>query len=584
MEIETIAHYKAAEKYLPGVNFILDIGGQDMKCLKIKDGVIEDIMLNEACSSGCGSFIETFAQSLQMSVSEFAAEAMKAENPVDLGSRCTVFMNSRVKQAQKEGASVGDISAGISYSVIKNALTKVIKINSPDQMGDKIIVQGGTFLNDSVLRCFELISERKPVRPDIAGLMGAYGCALIAQERYRKGAKTTLLPPEEIRNLDTNVDLKRCSGCENNCLLTINRFTNGKRFITGNRCEKGAGKVATGNKAPNLYEYKYNRVFNYKPLEPELAVRGKIGIPRVLNMYENYPFWHTFFTELKFRVILSPASSKKIYQEGMETIPSESVCYPAKIAHGHVMNLINRGVKNIFYPCIPYEIKEDEKSSNCFNCPIVTSYSEVIKNNIENLSSRVNFMNPFLPYYDAKKLIKRLHEEFGGSFNISYKEIAEAVTKARREDARFKKDIKNMGLKILSQLEKTGGKAIVLAGRPYHIDPAINHGIPEMIASYGIAVLTEDSVSHLGRLDGRLRVVNQWMYHSRLYNAANFVCKHKNINLIQLNSFGCGLDAITTDQVHEILNKSKKIYTCLKIDEISNLGAARIRVRSLIAF
>lgn len=582
-EIETIAHFTAAEKFLPGVDFILDIGGQDMKCLRIKDGVIDDIMLNEACSSGCGSFIETFAHSLNMDVMDFAKEALKSDSPVDLGSRCTVFMNSRVKQAQKEGASVGDISAGISYSVIKNAITKVMKINSPEQMGEKVIVQGGTFLNDSVLRAFELISGKEPVRPDIAGLMGAYGCALIAKKHYKKGMETTLIDSRDIKNLETSVDLRRCKGCENNCLLTINKFSNGNKFITGNRCEKGAGSQSSTKKAPNLFQYKYNRLFDYEPLSDEEAIRGEIGIPRVLNMYENYPFWFTFFTDLKFKVVLSPPSSKEILQEGIETIPSESVCFPAKYAHGHVMNLINRGVKNIFYPCIPYEMNEDEKADNHFNCPIVTSYSEVIKNNFGDLMDNINFMNPFLPYYDKKKLKVRLYEELGKQFNISRKEIEKAVDKAAKEDENFKNDVKNTGMEYLKKIKKENANAIVLAGRPYHLDPAINHGIPEMIASYGIYVLTEDAVAHLGKLDGKLRIVNQWMYHSRLYRAADFVKDKNNIDLVQLNSFGCGLDAVTTDQVHEILSSSDKIYTCLKIDEVSNLGAVRIRIRSLIA-
>jgi predicted CoA-substrate-specific enzyme activase len=582
-EIETIAHYKAAESFLPGVDFILDIGGQDMKCLKIKNGVIDSIMLNEACSSGCGSFIETFAYSLNMTVDEFAKEALISNNPVDLGSRCTVFMNSRVKQAQKEGAVVGDISAGLSYSVVKNALLKVIKIRDPKELGEKIIVQGGTFYNDSVLRSFELISGREVVRPDIAGLMGAYGAALIARERYIEGSKSTLLNRSNLENFSYEISTKRCGFCGNNCLLTINKFNDGREFISGNRCERGAGDVRKSKDIPNLYDYKYKLIFGYKPLSEKEAVRGTVGIPRVLNIYENYPFWHTFFTELKFRVELSPRSLKKIYELGIETMPSESVCYPAKLAHGHIMSLVNKGIKFIFYPCLPYERKEFDDSDNHYNCPIVTSYSEVIKNNMGILNKKnIRFMNPFLPYDNKKRLAERLYQEFR-DFKISKKEILEAVEKAWLEEDRVRKTIAKKGEEVLEYLRKTGMKGIVLAGRPYHIDPEINHGIPGLITSFGMAVLTEDSVSHLGNVARPLRVVDQWTYHSRLYMAAGFVRTRDNLEFVQLNSFGCGLDAVTTDQVEEILHAYKKIYTVLKIDEGNNLGAARIRIRSLKA-
>lgn len=582
-EIETIAHYKAADYFLPGVDFILDIGGQDMKCLRIKNGVIDSILLNEACSSGCGSFIETFAKSLNLSVEEFANEALLAKSPVDLGSRCTVFMNSRVKQAQKEGASVGDISAGLSYSVIKNALFKVIKIRDPKDMGEKIIVQGGTFYNDAVLRSFELISQREAVRPDIAGLMGAFGAALIAKERYEEGYVSTLANYENINKFSSETSMRRCGKCGNNCLLTINKFSDGKEFISGNRCERGAGKEKAEENIPNLYDYKYKRLFQYKPLSKEEAKRGTVGIPRVLNLYENYPFWFTFFTELGFRVEISQRSSKKVYEMGMETIPSESVCYPAKLVHGHIMDLINRNVDFIFYPSIPYEKKEIKEANNHYNCPIVTSYPEVIKNNMDILKEKnIVFMNPFISLHNKKKLAKRLYMEFK-SFGISLNEIDIAVDKAWEEREIFQNDIRIKGMEVLTYLNRTGKKGIVLSGRPYHVDPEIHHGIPEVITSFGMAVLTEDSIAHLGDVERPLRVVDQWMYHSRLYAAASYVATQDNIELVQLNSFGCGLDAVTTDQVQEILSENGKIYTVLKIDEVNNLGAVKIRIRSLKA-
>lgn len=582
-EIETIAHYKAAERFLPGVEFILDIGGQDMKCMQVKNGVIDSIMLNEACSSGCGSFIETFANSLKMNVGEFANEALGSKMPVDLGSRCTVFMNSRVKQAQKEGASVGDISAGLSYSVIKNALFKVIKIRDPRELGSRIIVQGGTFYNDAVLRSFELIAEREAVRPDIAGLMGAYGAALISSEKYSEGSVSTLMGSELLDSFKTDITLKRCGLCGNNCQLTINHFPDGRRFTSGNRCERGAGEEHINRNIPNLYDYKYKKLNGYKSLELKDASRGTIGIPRVLNMYENYPFWHTFFTGLKYRVELSPRSTRKIYELGIETMPSESVCYPAKLVHGHIMSLLNKGIKTIFYPCLPYEKKEDGNADNQYNCPIVTSYSEVIRHNMDVLKDKdISFINPFLPYNDKARLTQRLIEEFG-SFGITRDEIVNAVKKAWREDELFKEDIRRKGEEVLDWLDKNGGTGIVLAGRPYHIDPEINHGIPNIITGFGMAVLTEDSIAHLGNIERPLRIVDQWVYHTRLYNAASFVRTKNNLELVQLNSFGCGLDAVTTDQVQEILHCFGRIFTVLKIDEINNLGAARIRIRSLIA-
>jgi len=583
-EIETIAHYKAAEHFCPGVDFILDIGGQDMKCLKVRDGNIESILLNEACSSGCGSFLDTFASSLDMNISTFCKEALMAESPVDLGSRCTVFMNSRVKQAQKEGASLGDISAGLSYSIIKNALFKVIKMKNPEELGQRMVVQGGTFHNEAVLRCFELLTGKEAIRPDIAGIMGAYGAALIARERYQEGYVTQMAKAEQLDAFHLSSRITRCGLCANNCLLTIHDFGNGESFISGNRCERGAGEKTKRSRFPNLFDYKYKRLFSYyKPLPGSEAPRGVVGIPRVLNIYENYPFWFTFFTGLGFRVQLSGRSSPELYEKGMETIPSESVCYPAKLVHGHIMNLVERGVDFIFYPCIVHENREQRDSDNHFNCPIVSSYPEVIKNNVDALREKnILLLKPFLPYDNKSRLIKRLCQELA-VFNISRQEIAASVEKAFREQEAFKKDIQRAGEDNLDKIRKAGVKGIVLAGRPYHIDPQINHGIPEMINSLGMAVFTEDSLAHLGKVERPLRVVDQWAYHSRLYAAASFVSGQRDLELVQLNSFGCGLDAVTTDQVQEILNARHKIYTLLKIDEVNNLGAARIRLRSLKA-
>ena len=604
-EVETIAHYKAAEFFLPGVEFLLDIGGQDMKCLTMENGAITGIQLNEACSSGCGSFLDNFARSLGMSVSDFSQKALLAEKPVDLGSRCTVFMNSRVKQAQKEGSSVGDISAGLSYSVIKNALFKVIKLRDADSIGKKIIVQGGTFNNDAVLRAFELVSGKEAVRPDVAGLMGAYGAALIALTQWREAgsnpnAVSGIATLSDLKNFHVDLKLARCGKCPNNCLLTINTFSNTtlptgtefRTFVTGNRCERGLEMegvhLATQKKQeplPNLYDWKYHRLFDYTPLPKEQAVRGQIGIPRVLNMYENYPLWFTFFTELKFQVVLSARSNKAIYEMGLESIPSESVCYPGKIVHGAIEWLLKRGVKNIFYPCIPYESKEDKTANNHYNCPIVTSYPEVIKNNIEIFrhSTDVRYMNPFLPIFDKKALKARLFEVLGGMFSISKREIEHAVDVAWAEQERFRSDVKTAGINTLKGLHKKNIRGIVLAGRPYHIDPELNHGIPELLTGLGLAVFTEDSLAHLGKVQRPLRVVDQWVYHNRLYRAAEFVSRTKNLELIQLTSFGCGLDAVTADQVSEILARHDKMYTLLKIDEGANLGAIRIRVRSLLA-
>ncbi len=583
-EVETIAHYTAAAFFHPDVDCILDIGGQDMKCIKIKNGVVDNVMLNEACSSGCGSFIETFAKSLNYSVEDFAKVALFAESPIDLGSRCTVFMNSKVKQAQKEGASVADISAGLAYSVIKNALLKVIKLTDPKDLGKVIVVQGGTFYNDAVLKSFELISGREAIRPDISGIMGAFGAALIARDKYTAGDATNILSKEEVENLTYETHMSRCKGCTNNCLLTINRFNNGRQFITGNRCEKGIGLKKNQHNAPNLFEYKYHRTFDYEPLSPAEATRGEIGIPRVLNMYENYPFWFTFLTDLKYRVILSPKSSHEIYTLGIESIPSESECYPAKIAHGHVMWLLKNGIKTIFYPCVPYEMNETPDANNHYNCPIVTSYAENIKNNMEEISAPdITYIRPFLALDNKSALIERLYREFSKYTDVTEEEISDAIEHAYKENDNVRDDIRKKGEETIKYLEENDKLGIVLAGRPYHIDPEINHGLPELINSYDVAVLTEESVAHLGKVDRPLIVSDQWMYHSRLYKAANYVKTSRNLELIQLNSFGCGLDAVTTDCVSDILTKSGKIYTVLKIDEVSNLGAARIRIRSLLS-
>ena len=587
-EIETIAHYTAAKTFEPDVTAIIDIGGQDMKYIKMKNGAIDNIMLNEACSSGCGSFIETFAKSLNLEISEFVKEAIESKHPVDLGSRCTVFMNSKIKQAQKEGYTVGDISSGLSYSVIKNAIQKVMKVRDTSTLGDHIVVQGGTFYNDAVLRAFEKIVGKNVIRPNIAGLMGAYGMALLAKEQYEANFDmeyhSTILQTDELDKLEIKVTYARCNNCENHCKLTINKFSNGAIHVSGNRCEKGAGVVTKNKDLPNLVQYKYKRLFDYKPLDEKDAKRGTIGIPRVLNMYEDYPFWFTFLTNLGFRVILSEKSTRKTYEKGMESMPSESVCYPAKLSHGHIESLLEQGITTIFYPCMPYSRKEYEKADNHYNCPIVISYSEVLKNNVEGLKDpKVKFINPFLPF-DKKNLTKKILElpEFK-EYNFTKSELLEAAEKAENEYQNFKNDIRNKGKETVEYIEKNNLRGIVLAGRPYHVDPEINHGIDTLITSLGLCVLTEDSVSDKTEVKRPIRVVDQWVFHARLYAAADFVGKHDNLELVQLNSFGCGVDAVTTDQVEEILSSYDKMYTLIKIDEVNNLGAVRIRIRSLIA-
>ena len=512
---------------------------------------------------------------------DFAQAALFAEHPIDLGTRCTVFMNSKVKQAQKEGASVADISAGLAYSVIKNALFKVIKVSDASELGKNIVVQGGTFYNDAVLRSFEKIADCQAIRPDIAGIMGAFGAALIAREHYEDGYVTTMLDYQKICDLQFETSMAKCKGCTNNCRLTINKFSGGRQFISGNRCERGIGGQKNAHNVPNLYEYKLHRLFSYESLDADKAPRGVVGIPRVLNMYEDYPFWFTFFTELGYRVVLSPSSNRKIYELGIESIPSESECYPAKLAHGHVTWLIRQGIKFIFYPALFYERNEFEDANNHYNCPIVTSYSENIKNNVEEIAGgEITFRNPFMSFRDLGTVTDALTKEFT---EIPAAEIAAACEKGWKELANARHDMEKKGEETLEYLRKTGKRGIVLAGRPYHVDPEINHGIPELITSYDMAVLTEDSISHLAKPERPLIVSDQWMYHSRLYAAASYVKTVENLDLIQLNSFGCGLDAVTTDQVNDILSGSDKIYTCLKIDEVNNLGAARIRIRSLLS-
>ncbi len=582
-EVETVAHYYAAAFFNPEVDCIIDIGGQDMKCIKIKNQTVDSVQLNEACSSGCGSFIETFAKSLNYSVQDFAKAALFAKHPIDLGTRCTVFMNSKVKQAQKEGAEVSDISAGLAYSVIKNALFKVIKVSDASELGKNIVVQGGTFYNDAVLRSFEKIAGCEVIRPDIAGIMGAFGAALIARERYQEAPEnsTTMLTIDQINALAFTTSLVKCQGCTNSCRLTVNKFSDGRSYISGNRCERGLGKTKNDNHVPNLFAYKLERLFSYEPLSDAEAVRGRVGIPRVLNMYENYPFWFTLFTKLKYQVVLSPLSNRKIYEMGIESIPSESECYPAKLAHGHVEWLIRQNVDFIFYPALFYERNEFDDANNHYNCPIVTSYSENIKNNVEAIGrGEVVFKNPFMSFREPALILQSLEKEFP---ELPAEELKEAVDAAWQELENVRRDMYKKGEEVIAYLEKNHARGIVLAGRPYHIDPEINHGIPELINSYGIAVLTEDSVSHLAKPERPLIVSDQWMYHSRLYAAASYVKTRDDLDLIQLNSFGCGLDAVTTDQVNDILSSSGKIYTCLKIDEVNNLGAARIRIRSLLS-
>lgn len=621
-EVETVAHYKAAAFFEPEVSFIIDIGGQDIKCLSVRNGVIDRLMLNEACSSGCGSFLETFARTLEMDAASFAQAALSASQPVDLGSRCTVFMNSKVKQAQKEGALVGDISAGLSYSVVRNALYKVIRLSRPEELGDKVVVQGGTFFNDAVLRAFELSIGRQVVRPDIAGLMGAFGMALLGQEDYNdNGGLSTLITAEQLTNFSVTTKNTRCKKCENRCLLTINRFSDNRSFVSGNRCEMGAsakssaadkidalahrahlgdisnklaklpaigGPLTTDpptefNELPNLFKWNRYRLFDvYKPLLPSQA-QGVVGLPRALGMYDNYPFWFTFFHNLGLRVELSLPSSKEMFNKALDTIPSQTVCYPAKLVHGHVLELIERRPDFIFFPSLPLDIPAPYATDARYNCPLVGSYAEVIRLNMDAIGeSGVPFISPFLDLSSPGKLAKRLETELA-FLKMSSRSIRLALKAAFRELARYRDDIHSAGERALKYLQKKGGSGVILAGHPYHLDPEVHHGISDVIATNGLAVLTCDSVDHLAPVDLKLRMVDQWIPHSRLYRAALVAASRDDLELVQLNSFGCGLDAVTTDQVGDILEAAGKVYTLLKIDEGANLGAARIRIRSLLA-
>lgn len=583
-EVETIAHYNAAKYFDPDVDFIVDIGGQDMKAMHIRDGVIDSIQLNEACSSGCGSFLSTFAASVGMNVEEFQEKAIQAKKPSDLGSRCTVFMNSKVKQAQKEGADVADIAAGLCYSVVKNAIQKVIKVKDPSSLGKNIVVQGGTFYGDAILRAFEKVTGREVTRPEISGLMGAMGMALIARDRST--GISSLASFEEIENFTYSQTSARCGLCSNNCALTINKFPDGSRYITGNRCERGAGVMEDDTLSDmNMYKFKYDLLFNRKSLGDDNKF-GQVGIPRALNMYEDYPFWHTFFTSLGFKVVLSDESSRDIYEKGISSISSETACYPAKIVHGHIENLIEKKVDMIFYPAVFYEYKQYNKAQNHMNCPVVSGYPDVIRNNVESLNG-IKYLDPYLSFESEKIISKRLVEIFEGYTYkdnvLNKKEIKNAVSGAWKSEQDYHDKIKLRGREIMDYVKENKLNAIVLAGRPYHVDTEINHGIPELLEGMRLPVLSEDAVAYnIEDLDIDTRVLDQWSYHARLYRAAEYVANDENLQLIQLNSFGCGLDAVTTDQVQEILEKNGKIYTLLKIDEVSNLGAIRIRVRSLI--
>ncbi len=577
-EVETICHYKAAKYFLPEVEFIIDIGGQDMKCFKIENGVITTIILNEACSSGCGSFIETFSTSLGHTIENFADLALKSDKPVDLGSRCTVFMNSGVKQAQAEGASTSDISAGLAYSVVKNALYKVIRaVDVKAEFGEKIIVQGGTFYNNGILRAFEQEIKTEVIRPNIAGLMGAYGAALVAREKQPK--ISTILNIEGLNNFTYRTMNAVCRKCSNNCALTINIF-NGKKFISGNRCDKGAGIISNKDKIPNLYLYKYDKIRSYVS-DKNKVYKAKIGIPFVLNMYENIPFWFTFFDTLGYEIVYSDRSTKTIYELGQETIPSDTICYPAKLVHGHIENLLKKDIDFLFYPNIPYNFIEKDYRDNEYNCPIVAFYPEVIGANMDNIDLNT-YLDPYVTLNKIDYFVKNIYDAMHSKMNFTKKELRNAYKKAILAYKSYRVDVLEKGKSSLAYAEKYNKNIILLAGRPYHIDPEINHGIPKLLQSLGIVVISEDSVN-LFADQKKVNVLNQWTYHTRLYDAAKFICNVENANLIQLVSFGCGLDAITTDEVKRILENHHKLYTQIKIDEINNLGTINIRVRSLLS-
>jgi predicted CoA-substrate-specific enzyme activase len=575
--VETVAHFTAARHFLPNVDFIIDIGGQDMKCFKIEDGAISNIFLNEACSSGCGSFLQTFAQALGHDVKEFARLGLFADRPVDLGSRCTVFMNSSVKQAQKDGATIENISAGLSISVVKNAIYKVIRASSPEELGRNIVVQGGTFYNEAVLRAFEKEMGVEVIRPDIAGLMGAFGAALYGRGKAQAGRKSTLLNREELASFRQETRSEVCGRCGNNCQLTINTFADGGTFISGNRCDRPVtGRTDTGER--NLYEYKRKLILSYKPIP---GSRGKIGLPLCLNFWELYPFWYTFFTKLGFAVYHSPLSSRELYLKGQGTIPSDTACFPAKLAHGHIEFLSRLGLDAVFYPCMTYNIDEG-LGDNHYNCPVVAYYPEVIAGNCPEVRE-TRFIYDYVGLHRPKDFTRKIHGILKKYFSgISKGEVREAADAAYAEYAHHMAQIRKEGDRIIDQARSEGRRIIVLAGRPYHVDPEVNHGIDTLITRFGAAVITEDSIS--SRVEKfPTTVLNQWTYHSRLYAAAKYCCTQKDFDLVQLVSFGCGVDAITTDETREILQAGGKLYTQLKIDEITNLGAVRIRLRSLLA-
>ncbi len=574
--VETVAHYKAAAHFDPDVDFIIDIGGQDMKCFKIRGGAVDSIMLNEACSSGCGSFIETFAKALGYSIADFAKLGLFAKRPVNLGSRCTVFMNSSVKQAQKDGASVEDISAGLSISIVKNAVYKVIRAASADDLGKNIVVQGGTFHNDAVLRAFEQELGRAVTRPTIAGIMGAFGAALAAKDLGLE--RSAMLDAAALQSFSHTAKPVTCNLCTNHCSLTVNSFDGGRRFISGNRCSRPLGKEKA--KLPDLYAYKYQKLRALEGKGRGDGSRGKIGIPFGLNMYENLPFWFELFTRLNFEVVLSPESSRKLYIKGQRTIPSDTVCYPAKLLHGHVEALVEAGVDAIFYPCMSYNF--DEKAAdNCYNCPVVAYYSELLAANVPDLK-KVRYLNPYVGLHRKKDYERIGSEWFQGTFGVPKKEAREAIRAAYDAYDAYKEDVRATGQSFIEQARREGRPIIVLAGRPYHIDPEIDHGINDLITSFGFVLVSEDAVAfHEGYAPRR--VLNQWTFQARMYNAARYVCEQPDMQLVQLVSFGCGTDAITGDEVRAILEKGGKLYTQLKIDDISNLGAVKIRIRSLMA-
>ena len=574
--VETVAHFRAASHFSPGVDFIIDIGGQDMKCFKIRNNAVDSIMLNEACSSGCGSFIETFAKALGYSIADFSKMGLLAKHPVNLGSRCTVFMNSSVKQAQKDGATVEDISAGLSISIVKNAVYKVIRAASADDLGKNIVVQGGTFLNDAVLRAFELELGRNVTRPVIAGLMGAFGAALTARDL---GLETSnILTAEQLKSFTHKSNPTTCKGCTNHCSLTINIFDGGRRFISGNRCSKPLGGKKT--ELPDMFHYKYKKLRAMEGKGDGDGSRGRIGIPFGLNMYENLPFWYTLFTKLNFEVVLSPESSRGIYLKGQHTIPSDTVCYPAKLLHGHVEALVEEGVDAIWYPCMSYN-NDEGIGDNHYNCPVVAYYPELLAANVPALK-KTKFLDPYVGLWRHKDCAKRLSELFDTEFGIPKKETKAAVEAAYRAYHDYVEDVHATGEKYIEEARAQNRPIIVMAGRPYHIDPEINHGINDLITSFGFVLITEDTLAYREGYETRT-VLNQWTFQSRMYNAARYVCTQKDMQMVQLVSFGCGTDAITTDELRTILETGGKLYTQLKIDDITNLGAVKIRIRSLMA-